>query len=85
MGVDLLAARPVFAILYYTILYILYIVYMGVDLLSAPCLHAKVFVKLKIELSFARERRQLGESKKPFMSPAAALSILGGAKKMNVN
>ena len=60
---------------------------MGVDLLSAPCLHAKVFVKLKIELSFARERRQVGESKKqtPFMSPAAALSILGGAKKMNVN
>ena len=63
-------------------------VYMGVDLLPALCLHdAKLFVKLKIELSFARERRQLGESKKqtPFMSPAAALSILGGAKKMNVN
>ena len=55
--------------------------------LAALCLHAKVFVKLKIELSFARERRQVGESKKqtPFMSPAAALSILGGAKKMNVN
>ena len=59
----------------------------GIDILPALCLHAKLFVKLKIELSFERERRQLGESKKqtPFMSPAAALSILGGAKKMNVN